>query len=246
MRNKVVKNALWIIICKIIQAILTLVVTMITARYLGPSNYGIINYAASVVAFAIPVMQLGFRNTLVQELVSDPDKEGEIVGTALGMGTVSAFCCIIVITMFVFIVNKNEKETIIVCVLYSLNLVFQALEMIQYWFQYKLMSKYTSIVSLLAYILVSIYKIIILVVGKNIYWFAISQALDYMIIAFVLIAIYHKKKGKKLSFSLKESKRMISVSKYYILSNLMVTIFANTDCVMLKFMVDETAVGFLF
>ena len=46
-----VKNASWIIGCKLAKAVLTLIVTMLTARYLGPSNYGLINYAASIVTF---------------------------------------------------------------------------------------------------------------------------------------------------------------------------------------------------
>ena len=48
LRNKVANNARWLIGSKIIQAILGLVISMISARYLGPSNYGIINYAASI------------------------------------------------------------------------------------------------------------------------------------------------------------------------------------------------------
>lgn len=71
LKNKVIQNASWIILCKIVQAVLNLVVTMLTARYLGPSNYGLISYAASLVAFAVPVMELGLRNTLVQEFVKD-------------------------------------------------------------------------------------------------------------------------------------------------------------------------------
>ena len=59
--NKVFKNASWIIFCKIVQAVLNLVVTMLSARYLGPSGYGLINYAASVVAFVTPIMQLGVK-----------------------------------------------------------------------------------------------------------------------------------------------------------------------------------------
>ena len=57
MKNaKVFTNAKWIIICKIIQSVLQLLVGMLSARYLGPSNYGLINYAASITAFAMPIM----------------------------------------------------------------------------------------------------------------------------------------------------------------------------------------------
>lgn len=244
MKNRVLKNASWIVVCRIVQSLVGLVVGMLTARYLGPSNYGLISYAASIVAFVIPVMQLGFRNTLVQELVNQPEKEGTIMGTAILLNMIASIFCIIGVVTFVFFVNSGERDTIIVCALYSINLIFQALEMTQYWFQSKLISKYHSVTALIAYMVVAAYKIYLLVSGKSVYWFAVSQALDYMIISIVLIIIYRKLGGGGLRFSLSEGKRMFSVSKYYIVSSLMVTIFANTDSIMLKLMIDESATGF--
>ena len=73
--KKVVKNASWIIVCRIVQSLIALVIGMISARYLGPSNYGLLNYASSVVAFVVPLAQLGFRNVLVEEIVSHPERE---------------------------------------------------------------------------------------------------------------------------------------------------------------------------
>ena len=72
--NKVVKNASWIIACKIAQVVLNLIVSMITARYLGPSNYGVITYASSIVAFFAPIVQLGINCILVQLLLKDQMK----------------------------------------------------------------------------------------------------------------------------------------------------------------------------
>ena len=67
--KQVFNNAKWIIVCKIAQSLLQFLVGIISARYLGPSNYGLINYAASVVSFVIPIVKLGFDNTLVKELI---------------------------------------------------------------------------------------------------------------------------------------------------------------------------------
>lgn len=116
--------------------------------------------------------------------------------------------------------------------------------MVQYWFQSKLISKYQSIVSLIAYLLVSVYKVLLLLTGQNIYWFAVAQALDYAIIAITLL-IFYKKIGKQnLSFNFDLGKRMLSKSKYYILSNIMVTIFGNTDKVMLQLMIGDEETGY--
>ena len=109
--------------------------------------------------------------------------------------------CTVGIVSFVSIANSNEPVTILVCALYSIMIVFQVLELTQYWFQAKYLSKYTSIVALLAYVVISAYKIFLLVTDKNIYWFAISNALDYMLIAVAMLIIYKKLGGRKLSIS---------------------------------------------
>ena len=90
--RRIFNNAIWIVGCKIFRALLGLIVTMLSARYLGPSGYGIINYAASIVTFVVPVMQLGLNSTLVQELLTSPDREGEVMGTSIAMSLVSGLC----------------------------------------------------------------------------------------------------------------------------------------------------------
>lgn len=241
--NKVVKNIQWIVIAKVMQAIINLVITMITARYLGPSNYGVINYAASLVAFAAPITQLGLNAVIVQKIVLKPEKESSIIGTSLFLCTISSFFCICGVTCFAAIANFGETETIVVCLLYSLSLFFQALEIIQYWFQAKLISKYFSIVSLIAYAIIAVYKIYLLVTNKGVYWFAISQALDYAIIAIVLLFIYKNKTKQKLSFDFTIAKELMQLGKYFIISGMMSTVTAQTDKVMLKIMLNSTETG---
>ena len=174
---------------------------MLCARYLGPSNYGLINYAASIVAFAIPLMKLGFDATLVRELVNHPEKEGEIMGTSLVMNIVCALVCMGGVTAFASVANMGDRQVIIVCALYSTMLFFSALEMVQYWFQYKLMSKYPSVIMLCSYVVVSAYKIFLLVSAKSVYWFALSHSVDFGIIGIALILLYLKKGEQRLSFS---------------------------------------------
>lgn len=245
MNNKrIFKNAAWIVGCKIFQALLGLVVTMLSARYLGPSGYGLINYAASIVAFVVPVMQLGLNSTLVQEIVNDPDREGEILGTSIAMNLVSSVFCILGIVFFSAIANRGETVTTVVCALYSIQLVFQSLELIQCWFQAKLLSRYTASTMLVAYGVTAAYKILLLILGSSVYWFAVAQALDFGIIGVTLLIIYRKVGTARLSFSWQLARQLFSRSKYYIVSSLMVTVFAQTDRIMLKAMVDEAAVGY--
>ena len=244
MKNSIFKNAGWIIGCKIIQSILNLIIGLITARYLGPSNYGIISYVSSVVAFAVPIMQLGLKDTLVKEFVKTPDREGVILGTSLVLNIISSVFCMVGSVAFVMTTNAGETETILVCILYSFTLLFNATEMTQYWFQAKLLSKYPSVAALISYIVVSLYKIYLLVTQKSVIWFAFSNVIDYLLISIVLMVIYKKVGGQRLSIDWRIGKELFFRSKYYILPSLMVMVFQHTDRIMIKLMVGEAETGF--
>ena len=49
-QNKTVQNSGWLIGGKLAQMLISLVVSLLTARYLGPSNFGLISYASSYTA----------------------------------------------------------------------------------------------------------------------------------------------------------------------------------------------------
>lgn len=243
-KGKIAKNAGWIVGLQLVKSVLGVVISMLTARFLGPSEFGVINYAASIVSFVTPLMQLGFTGVLVQELVNSPEKEGEILGTSIALSSCASVACIVGVFLFAATVNRGETETIIVCTLYSALLIFQALEMMVYWFQAKLLSKYSAAISLTAYVVISAYKTFLLVAQKDIYWFAVSNALDHMLIAVGLIVVYRKLGGARLTFQGKIAKKLFSKSKHYILSDMMITIFAQTDKVMLKLMIGDVATGY--
>lgn len=242
--NRVVNNAAWIIGCKIIKALLTLLVTALTARYLTPTGYGLLNYAASVVAFVLPLMKLGFDATLTYEFVRAPEEDGRTLGTALLLNLASGLLCMGGVAAFVYVANPGETETLIVCTLYSILLLFQATEMVQYWFQARLLSRYTAPAMLFSYLCVTAFQVFLLMTGKSVYWFALSNALDFGIISLILLFVYRRLGGGRLSFSRETARRLLSVSRHYILSSMMITIFAQTDKIMLKMMVDEAAVGY--
>lgn len=242
--SKVFQNAKWIIAGKIIQSVIQLIVGMLTARYLGPSNYGLINYAASIVAFFVPVMQLGLQATLVQEYVDTPQQEGKIIGTQLVMNMVAAVACMIGVVSFAAVANAGETTTIIVCALYSASMFFQAIEMLQYWFQSRLKSKYSSLAMLGAYIVVSAYKIYLLVFGKSVYWFAFSHAVEYGVTGLLLLLAYKRVGTQKISFSGDILKRMYSKSKHYIVAMLMVVVYGRIGSILLTQIFGETENGF--
>lgn len=244
MHNKIFNNAKWIIGCKIAQSLIQFLVGTLSARYLGPSNYGLINYAAAITAFFVPIMHLGLDSTLVREYCDNPDRQGKILGTALAMNMVSAVACVIGVTGFAAVANCGDKVTILVCALYSTSLFFQAIEMLQYWFQAKLLSKYSSLAMLCAHVVVSAYKIWLLASGKSVYWFALSHAVEYGAGGLLLLIAYKKNSAQRIAFSFSIVKELFTKSRYYIVAMLMVVVYGKTGSVLLTLIYDEAENGY--
>lgn len=242
--NKEVNNAAWLIGGKVIQMLLSLFVGILTARYLGPSNYGLVNYGTAWVAFFTALSTLGINSVIVKEFVDHPNTQGEAIGSALMLRFISSILSSIMIISLVSIVDRNEPMTIAVVALCSLGLVFHIFETFNYWFQAQYKSKVTAIATLIAYVVMSAYKIILLVAGKDVRWFAFATSIDYIVIAVLLMVAYRKYNGTKLTFSWKRSKAILKTSYHYILSSLMVAIYGHTDKVMLKQMLDESEVAY--
>lgn len=235
---------MWIIGCRIVQSILALIINMMTARYLEPEGYGLLNYAASIVTFILPVARLGVNQILVQEIIKYPDQEGETMGTSLLMTSVSAVCCIIGISGFVALTDPDEPTTLIVCVLYSLLLIAHCFDLIQYWYQAKYLSKYTSVTVLIAYTIVAGYRVVLLLTQRSVSWFAVAAAFDYLIVAGVLLVIYRRLGGQRLRFTFAAVKRLFSQSKHYIIPQLMVNVYGQVGTILIKQIYGNETAGY--
>lgn len=242
-QNKEVKNAAWIIICRIARMVIGLLLSIITARFLGPSNFGLINYGSAYVAFFTALCTLGLHSVIVKDFVDNGEKQGEILGTAVLLRVVASMLSVALITTIASIVDAGEKQTILVVICCSFGLVFQAFDTFNYWFQSRYESKVSSLASLVAYVVTSIYKIVLLISRKSVVWFACSTAVDYICIAVLLYIVYKRENGPSMTFSLKRAKFMLGRSYHYILAGMMSVIYGQTDKIMLKHMLDESSVG---
>ena len=243
-KSRTTANTFWLVAGKMFNKITAFLVGIITARYLGPSDYGVINYAMVYTTFFASVCTLGLNSVIIKEFVDNPEEQGEAIGSALVMRIISSIMSVIMISGLSFIVDRGDTVTIIVVVLCSIGLVFQVFDIINYWFLSRLQSKFTAIVSSIGYLMVSVYKICLFIFQKNVFWFALSTSVDYIVVAVLLFWAYKSNSGPQLFFSIEKAKSLLRRSKGFIIADLMVSIYASTDKIMLKHMLDETSVGY--
>lgn len=242
--SRTIKNAGWLIGGKIAQMLINLIVGLLTARYLGPSNFGLINYAGAFTAFFSAFCTLGINSVLVREFFAYPDREGRILGTSLFLRAISSFLSAIMIIGIVSIMDAGETDTICVVALSCIGMIFHVFEVFNYWFQSRLQSRVTALCTLAAFIVMAVYKVFLLITGKSVVWFALATSVDYICIGVLLLWAYRKYGGRRLQVSMAYGKELLNRSKYFILPTLMVAVYAQTDKIMLKQMLGDAQIGY--
>ena len=243
-KSEVTKNSVWLIAERIIQMIFSLVINRIVAEYLQPENYGTLSYAASIVAFFTSLCTLGLDAIIINEFVNKKEEQGEILGTSIFMRIVSSLLSMILIAIVVIFLNPNNIEILIITLLQSLTLIFDAFNVINIWYQSKLKSKYTAIIAFIVYIIISALKVYFVFTDKQVIYFALINTLTSFLTMMFTYILYVKQKGPKLKVDKKRIKPLLKQSYHFILSGLMIAIYAQTDKVMIgKMLTDMSAVG---
>ncbi len=244
LKNRTTQNAGYLIVGKVIQMAFSLVISLLTARYLGPANYGLIDYAGAYTGFFAAVCTLGINNVLVKEFIDNTNEEGLVIGTTLGLRAISSVLSAVAIVAITFVLDADEPTTKLVVSLASVGMIFQIVETFNYWFQSRLESKVTAFATLTAYFVSSVYKVYLLIAGRSVEYFVLVSSLDYLCLGIILLFQYKKRSKSKLRFSWQYGKKLLAKSYHFIIASLMVSIYAQTDKLMLKHLIGQSENGY--
>lgn len=233
----------WLLGGKIVNMILSFFVSLATARYLGPDNFGSINYVAAYVSFFSSITSLGLSVIVIKEVSMGNEDDNEVIWTGILMRFLTAVFSTVSVIALVSVTDSKDPRIVRIAVLESIGILASAFDTFMYWFQGKLLGKYTSIAGVLAYLGMSLYRIYLLANGADILWFAFATSVDTLILSSVLMIFYIKQNGFHLKVSLALGKRLMRQSYHYMISGLIAILYSKVDQIMLKHMLDSYSVG---
>ena len=223
---------------------LSLVVGALSARYLGPSNYGLIGYGASLVNLFTAISQLGIDNVLINEMMKHPEEKGRVMGTALCMrgcsAAVSLFCAMIL----VILIEPGNHVLWFVTGIQAFAIALRAYELLNEWFLSEMKSKYYVVANICGQTVVGIWKIVLLILQASVVWFAASTTVQAFVCGGIVITVFLMTRDFKLGFCLQYAKDIFDRSKHYVLAGLAIALYTQMDKVMLGRMMGEREVGF--
>ena len=242
--QKIVNNFSWLLAERLLTMMIALTIGIYSIRYLGVRDFGLLSYVISFVGIFDVIARLGLDSIVVRNLVREDSLTNQLLGTSWVLKIIS-ITTIGLISILSFSSFSDNQETKWLVVIVVCSLIFNAFDVIDFWFQAKLLSQSMVIVRTIQITINSILKLIFIYLKLSVFAFAFLFIIDGLIKTVGMIIAYRQQKYllSQWRFSLPLAKNLLSDSWPLILSSVMVTIYVRIDQVMLGIMADEKAVG---
>jgi O-antigen/teichoic acid export membrane protein len=230
---------------KILRMGVGLLVGIWVARYLGPERFGLLSYAQSLVGLFAAIAGLGLNGILVRELVKSPDKQTVLLGTAFRLKLIGALLVLIILAIAVKLTHQDSLTSLLVFIIASAT-VFQSFNVIDIFFQAKVLSKYVVYANIFSLLISSLIKVGLILMNAPLIAFAWVVAFDSLILVLGFVYFFQRYANinlKQLAFNKAMAVDLLKDSWPLILSGIVISVYMRIDQVMIKEMLDSEAVG---
>jgi O-antigen/teichoic acid export membrane protein len=237
-------NTGWLFASRVFVLLVSFVINIYIARYLGPNNYGLLNYTFSFVGLFGFLASLGIENVLSREIIKNPEKKEEIIGTAFFLKLGGSLLAII-FTLLIVKLTTTDYLVLTLVSIYCGVYIFNSFGVIDTYFQSQVLSKYPTIIAIGAGIISAILKIIVLIEGAGILWLISIYTFESIVSGLGLIYIFYRT-GHRLMywrFNQAMARGILHDSLPLMLSGVAVTIYMDIDQVLIKNMLGNREAG---
>ena len=243
--RRLIANTGWLFVLRMLRLAFAFFVGIWLARYLGPERYGTLSYALAFVVLFSPLAHLGLNGPVVREIVNEPDRKYEILGTTFLLRLAGGIFCFAAASAAVLFIRPGDDLSWKLVTIIAFGLVFTPFESIDIWFQSQVRVKYAVYAKSAGLVLANLGKLYFILTAGSLIAFAWVAALETAVSAVALLLVY-RYRGYLLSawrFSLRRARSLLGISWPMILSGTLWMVYLRIDQVMLREMVSDEAVG---
>lgn len=241
----ILSNTGWLFADKLLRMGVGLFVGVWIARYLGPEQFGLWNFSIAFVALFGAFATLGLDSIVVRELVKNPERQNELLGTAFVLKIVGALIALILVMVAITFIRYGETLTLLLVAITAAGFIFQSLNVIDFYFQANVKSRYTVYAVNTAFILMTLIKIILLIFSAPLIAFALAGLGEVALTSIFLIFAFrfNHQNMREWHYCRNVAGELLKHSWPLILSGLAIMIYMRIDQIMIGQMLGDVEVG---
>lgn len=244
-KKLIVQNLFWAILGKFTNLLCGLVIGALVARYLGPKQYGLMNYVISYVFLFQTFATLGLDAIEIREESKGDVPYPTIIGTAFRLKLV--FGALLMMAVYITsLITEADLYTTILVLIYSFSIILNSFNVIRNYFTAIVQNEYVVKAEISRALLSAFIKGILLLLHAPLVFFIFTAMFDFFLLATGYSMAYIKQIGKikEWHYDRAYAYYLLKESFPLLLTNAAVIIYQRIDQVMIGQMIDKTSVGY--
>ena len=230
---------------RIVRLVLTAVVGVIVARYLGPSGLGLLSFAAGVFGLLAPLTLLGLPQILVREFSTQDDWRPTLATALLAQIPVAAAASMIGF-LVVALSRGFERDAVLLAMVMAPMPFLATNQSVRSYFEAMGQVRRIVVVGLTAGVIGSAWKLGGVVAEASVWVFGAAATIESAVIGFGLLGGLPARRrlaGLRRHFRRNVAQKLLAESWPLLLSAIAVTIYMRSDLLMLGLIAGDHETG---
>lgn len=241
----ILHNIGWLFFDKILRMGVGLLIGVWVARYLGPQQFGLLNFATALSGMFGAVAALGLKGIAVRDIVREPDRARLTLGTAALLQLIGRTVAYLLLLGTIAYLRPDDALARWIVALLGFVMVLKVSEIAEYWFEARVQSKYTVWAQNGVFLFVAAAKALLIVLHAPLIAFVWATVAEAAIGASILLVVMGRQglALADLQASVGRAKELLKDSWPLILSSVAIMVYMKVDQIMLAEMLGDESVG---
>ena len=190
----------WILAERFLRSIFGLVVGIWVIRHLGPAEFGLWSYVASLIGIASPLIDLGLRDLVLRDFAIPGANRAIILGTALSVRAIAAIFASVVAGLIIFY-SGIDSLGVSIAVFLITSMFFSPLDVFEWAFLATSENKKIALVKIASLAVIGVSRIWLLVIEAPLLSFVFLLLFEVALTSIAIAVCFIFKRSMKVGFS---------------------------------------------
>ena len=245
MLRRLLGNGVWRVGDSVFRMGAGVLVSAYVARYLHPTGFGLISFAAAMATLVTAIAQFGMQTVVVRELVRRPQERAAILGSALVVRLVAGAASILLAMWVTALLRPGDRRAVIVVLIVAAVALPRAWDVIDYDYQSRIEAQHVVIARNVAFVAFAILRPVLVLLHAPLEAFAFAISGE-QVLASLLLARRWRADGLTigwLSANGQELRDLVVTTWPLVIAGLSMVIYMRIDQIMLASMMGDAGVG---
>ena len=189
---KIVHNISWLFFDKILRVGMGFFVGVWIVRYLGPEQFGLLSFAAAFVGLFGAFASLGLQSIVVRDIVRNLDCAPETLGVTAILQLIGGIAAYLIVLVAIAYLRPDDSIARSIVAILGSTMLLKVSEISVYWFESKVLSKYTVWVQNGVFLVFATVKVILILQQASLIAFVWTMLAEEVVVEIILHGVMNK------------------------------------------------------